>query len=225
MLGVLPGHRRVAAGERGAQARSSAPARPLTGRLLLFDALHTTFDEVNVKKDPSCPVCGDSPSITEYIDYVEFCQGPGARVTAVRIPPTLRAEVGGERQVEADGDTVRARPRGSRRALPGARDADLQRRRDRDVRQRVPRRRGRPHARRPRDRRRERPDGDPAARDGRWLDAAALAPRRLVAARPRRQHAARRADEDLARSRPSRSTGSSRARTRPARSRIASPSR
>src|SRR6478672_1055020 len=47
----------------------------LTGRLLLFDALHTTFDEVNVKKDPGCPVCGDSPSITEYIDYVEFCEG------------------------------------------------------------------------------------------------------------------------------------------------------
>ena len=29
-----------------------------------------------VKKDPGCPVCGDTPSITEYIDYVEFCQGP-----------------------------------------------------------------------------------------------------------------------------------------------------
>jgi len=29
-------------------------------------------------------------------------------MTAVRIPPTLRAEVGGERQVEASGDDVRA---------------------------------------------------------------------------------------------------------------------
>jgi molybdopterin/thiamine biosynthesis adenylyltransferase/rhodanese-related sulfurtransferase len=48
----------------------------LTGRLLLFDALHTTFDEVSVRRDSNCPVCGDSPSITEYIDYVEFCQGP-----------------------------------------------------------------------------------------------------------------------------------------------------
>ena len=47
----------------------------LTGRLLLFDALQTTFDEVTVKKDPGCPVCGESPSITEYIDYVEFCAG------------------------------------------------------------------------------------------------------------------------------------------------------
>jgi molybdopterin/thiamine biosynthesis adenylyltransferase/rhodanese-related sulfurtransferase len=47
----------------------------LTGRLLLFDALQTTFDEVTVKKDPACPVCGEAPTITEYVDYVEFCSG------------------------------------------------------------------------------------------------------------------------------------------------------
>ena len=48
----------------------------LAGRLLLFDALHTTFDEVAIRRNPECPVCGDHPTITEYIDYVEFCQGP-----------------------------------------------------------------------------------------------------------------------------------------------------
>jgi molybdopterin/thiamine biosynthesis adenylyltransferase len=48
----------------------------LTGRLLLFDALGTTFDEVSVKRDPACPVCGEHPTITEYMDYVEFCQAP-----------------------------------------------------------------------------------------------------------------------------------------------------
>jgi sulfur-carrier protein adenylyltransferase/sulfurtransferase len=47
----------------------------LQGRLLLLDALGTTVDEVSVQRDPACPVCGDSPSITEYVDYVEFCQG------------------------------------------------------------------------------------------------------------------------------------------------------
>jgi adenylyltransferase/sulfurtransferase len=51
---------------------------PLIGRLLLFDALEPSFTEVRLKRDPSCPVCGDNPSITEYIDYVEFCQGGGA---------------------------------------------------------------------------------------------------------------------------------------------------
>ena len=49
---------------------------PLVGRLLLFDALHTTFDEVAIRKNPECPVCGTHPTITEYIDYVEFCAGP-----------------------------------------------------------------------------------------------------------------------------------------------------
>jgi molybdopterin/thiamine biosynthesis adenylyltransferase/rhodanese-related sulfurtransferase len=45
----------------------------LAGRLLLFDALGTTLDEVVVRRDPECPVCGESPTITDYIDYIEFC--------------------------------------------------------------------------------------------------------------------------------------------------------
>ena len=48
---------------------------PLVGRLLLFDALPTEFNEVALKRDPACPVCGEHPTITEYIDYVEFCAG------------------------------------------------------------------------------------------------------------------------------------------------------
>jgi molybdopterin/thiamine biosynthesis adenylyltransferase/rhodanese-related sulfurtransferase len=46
---------------------------PLIGRLLLFDALTTTFTEVALRRDPDCPVCGEHPTITEYVDYVEFC--------------------------------------------------------------------------------------------------------------------------------------------------------
>jgi molybdopterin/thiamine biosynthesis adenylyltransferase/rhodanese-related sulfurtransferase len=46
---------------------------PLVGRLLLFDALATEFSEVRIERRADCPVCGDHPSITEYIDYVEFC--------------------------------------------------------------------------------------------------------------------------------------------------------
>jgi sulfur-carrier protein adenylyltransferase/sulfurtransferase len=51
----------------------------LAGRLLLFDALGTTLDEVTVRRDPECPVCGDHPTITEYIDYVEFCNAPAVQ--------------------------------------------------------------------------------------------------------------------------------------------------
>ena len=31
---------------------------------------------MTVRRDPDCPVCGDHPTITEYVDYVEFCNAP-----------------------------------------------------------------------------------------------------------------------------------------------------
>ena len=60
----------------------SAPVTPSSGRLLLFDALATTWDEVAIRRDPDCPVCGEHPTITEYIDYVEFCNAGGRGVAA-----------------------------------------------------------------------------------------------------------------------------------------------
>jgi adenylyltransferase/sulfurtransferase len=48
---------------------------PLIGRSLLFEALEGTFTEIKLRKDPECPVCGEHPTITEYVDYVEFCMG------------------------------------------------------------------------------------------------------------------------------------------------------
>lgn len=47
--------------------------RSLVGRLLVYDALQMTFRELKLKKDPNCPVCGDHPTITELIDYEQFC--------------------------------------------------------------------------------------------------------------------------------------------------------
>jgi sulfur-carrier protein adenylyltransferase/sulfurtransferase len=49
---------------------------PLIGRYLLFDALDTTFREVKLRRDPKCPVCGEHPTITDYIDYEGFCASP-----------------------------------------------------------------------------------------------------------------------------------------------------
>jgi adenylyltransferase/sulfurtransferase len=51
---------------------------PLIGRSLLFEALDGTFTEIKLRRDPGCPVCGEHPTITEYIDYVEFCSGAAA---------------------------------------------------------------------------------------------------------------------------------------------------
>jgi molybdopterin/thiamine biosynthesis adenylyltransferase/rhodanese-related sulfurtransferase len=49
---------------------------PLVGRYLLFDALEGSFREVRLRRDPKCPVCGENPTITEYIDYEGFCASP-----------------------------------------------------------------------------------------------------------------------------------------------------
>ena len=46
---------------------------PLAGRLMIYDALEMTYRSVKVRKDPECPVCGKNPTVTELIDYEEFC--------------------------------------------------------------------------------------------------------------------------------------------------------
>jgi sulfur-carrier protein adenylyltransferase/sulfurtransferase len=81
VLGVLPG---VVGSLQASEALKLVLGigEPLVGRLLLFDALETTFTEISLRRDPSCPVCGENPTITEYIDYVEFCAGRPAQVTA-----------------------------------------------------------------------------------------------------------------------------------------------
>jgi molybdopterin/thiamine biosynthesis adenylyltransferase len=72
VLGVLPG---VIGSLQATEALKLllGIGEPLVGRLLLFDALGTTFTEVALRRDPDCPVCGEHPTVTEYIDYVEFC--------------------------------------------------------------------------------------------------------------------------------------------------------
>ena len=81
VLGVLPG---IVGSLQASEALKLilGAGDTLTGRLLLFDALGTTFDEVAVRRDPGCPVCGEQPTITEYVDYVEFCSAAGRGVSA-----------------------------------------------------------------------------------------------------------------------------------------------
>jgi len=47
----------------------------LAGRLLIYDALRTTFRELKVRRDPKCPTCGDGVdrAAIPLIDYNEFC--------------------------------------------------------------------------------------------------------------------------------------------------------
>src|SRR5579872_4648929 len=63
---------------------------PLVGRLLLYDALGMRFRELKLRKNPECPVCGDHPTVTKLIDYVEFC---GVRGEEVPAPETTVPEI------------------------------------------------------------------------------------------------------------------------------------
>jgi len=64
---------------------------PLIGRLVHFDALGLKFREFKLRRDPKCPVCGEHPTITELIDYDQFCGIPqAAAAEAAETPiPTM----------------------------------------------------------------------------------------------------------------------------------------
>jgi len=70
----------------------------LTGRLLLVDTLPMEFREVELRRDPECVACGDTPTITELIDYEEFCGGTAAPLEHPVVPEIdveeLRARIG-----------------------------------------------------------------------------------------------------------------------------------
>ena len=46
---------------------------PLVNRFMIYDALRMKFRELKLRKDPECPVCGENPTVTELIDYEQFC--------------------------------------------------------------------------------------------------------------------------------------------------------
>ncbi len=60
--------------------------QPLLGKLLHVDTLSMRFRTLNLRRDPDCPVCGDSPTITEPIDYEGFCGVSKAPMTAPDVP-------------------------------------------------------------------------------------------------------------------------------------------
>ncbi|MEE9270349.1 MAG: molybdopterin-synthase adenylyltransferase MoeB [Candidatus Krumholzibacteria bacterium] len=72
VLGVLPG---IVGAIQASEAIKLILGfgETLAGRLLLFDAQMMKFRELEIHKNPDCPVCGDDPTITELIDYDEFC--------------------------------------------------------------------------------------------------------------------------------------------------------
>jgi len=78
VLGVLPG---VIGSLQAVEAIKLilGVGDPLIGRLMLYDALLGEFSELKLPRNPNCPVCGEDPTITELIDYEEFCGLPSSR--------------------------------------------------------------------------------------------------------------------------------------------------
>src|SRR5215207_8396207 len=72
VLGVLPG---IVGTIQATEILKLALGKgsSLTGRLLLFNALEMKFRELKLRRDPQCPLCGENPTITQLIDYEQFC--------------------------------------------------------------------------------------------------------------------------------------------------------
>jgi adenylyltransferase/sulfurtransferase len=49
---------------------------PAIGKLTTFSAMDLEFKTFKLRQDPTCPVCGKHPTITEPIDYEQFCGVP-----------------------------------------------------------------------------------------------------------------------------------------------------
>jgi adenylyltransferase/sulfurtransferase len=72
VLGVLPGIIGVIQATEAVKVLLGI-GEPLIGRFLIYDALKMRFRELKLRRDPECPVCGDHPTVTELIDYEQFC--------------------------------------------------------------------------------------------------------------------------------------------------------
>ncbi len=107
VLGVLPG---IVGSLQASEALKLCLGigEPLIGRLLLFDALATEFSEVNAPPRPDLPRLRRHPDDHRVRRLRRVLQRKaGARMSRDPHSAPLRAEVGGEREVPAEGETVR----------------------------------------------------------------------------------------------------------------------
>jgi adenylyltransferase/sulfurtransferase len=72
VLGILPGVIGVIQATEAIKLILGI-GRSMVGRLLRFSALDMQFKEFKLRRDPTCPICGDTPTIKSLIDYEQFC--------------------------------------------------------------------------------------------------------------------------------------------------------
>lgn len=76
VLGVLPGIVGLIQATEAVKLILGV-GEPLCGHLLLFDALDMSFQKVKIRRNLSCAICGDHPTIHQLIDYEDFCASAG----------------------------------------------------------------------------------------------------------------------------------------------------
>jgi sulfur-carrier protein adenylyltransferase/sulfurtransferase len=72
VLGVLPGIIAMIQATEAIKVLTGI-GKPMIGRFLRYDALNMEFRTLKLRKDPNCPVCGANPTVTQLIDYQQFC--------------------------------------------------------------------------------------------------------------------------------------------------------
>ena len=86
VLGILPGVVGTIQATEAVKLIIGA-GEPLIGRFLIYDALRMRFRELKLRNDPDCPVCGENRTVTELIDYDQFCGVAPAATPAADAPP------------------------------------------------------------------------------------------------------------------------------------------
>lgn len=99
VLGVVPG---IIGSIQANEALKLVLGRgeSLHGRLLLFDTLAMKVRELIVRRNPDCPVCGDHPTISELVDYDEFCGVQDMSQPAPAVPEITAKEL--EKRISGD---------------------------------------------------------------------------------------------------------------------------
>jgi len=102
VFGVLPGIIGVIQATETIKLILGA-GEPLIGRFLIYDALRMRFRELKLRKDADCPVCGTHPTVTQLIDYEQFC-GVAPHQLAATAAPLTNADALTSRELKTELD-------------------------------------------------------------------------------------------------------------------------
>jgi len=98
VLGILPGIVGLVQATETLKLLTGL-GEPLHGRLLHYDALEMEWRTFGMQKDPSCPICGERPTIRELVDYEGFCGMPAREASEdIALPRSSPGRVASRRE-------------------------------------------------------------------------------------------------------------------------------